>query len=126
MHRFNMATLAAIGVVASLASFTPAQAQMQDCTVNGNKTGFGQAMTGYFTVASGTSCNAGISMDGVIESSKIVQKPKHGTLTQVNVSTFQYAAKAGYAGADAFAVQVKGKGPTTSGTSQVNLKVTVK
>ena len=115
-----------MGAVAGLASFTPARAQVPDCTVNGSKTGWGQHMTGYFTVASGASCNAGIAIEGVFENSKVLRPPKHGAVTQVNVSTFQYTANAGYKGADTFAIQAKGTGPTSSGTSVVNLKVTVK
>lgn len=123
MRRFNVATLAAIGTVAG---FAPAQAQMRDCIVNGNPAAWGQNMTGYFSVASGSSCNAGIQIAGVFDSSTVLRRPQHGTVTQVNISTFQYAAKAGYKGHDSFAIQAKGTGPTSSGTSVVNLRVTVK
>jgi hypothetical protein len=55
-----------------------------------------------------------------------VQKPGYGVLKQLNESTFEYTASAGYIGTDTFSVQVTGKGPSASGTSVINLIATVR
>lgn len=47
------------------------------------------------------------------------------TLKKLNISTFQYTAKAGYKGPDSFAVTATGKGPTASGTSVITMNATV-
>jgi len=60
-----------------------------------------------------------------MKSSSISQKPAHGTLKKLNISTYQYTAKAGYKGTDTFAVEVTGKSPTASGTSVITMNVTV-
>jgi hypothetical protein len=62
----------------------------------------------------------------VIANSSIVQKPGYGVLRQLNESTFEYTASAGYIGTDTFSVQVTGKGPTASGTSEITLIATVR
>ena len=60
------------------------------------------------------------------KSSSISQKPAHGTLKRLNISTYEYTAKAGYKGSDSFAIQATGKGPTgASGTPGVTMNVTV-
>ena len=50
-----------------------------------------------------------------------MQKPGYAVLRQLNESTFEYTANAGYIGTDTFSVQVTGKGPTASGTSVITL-----
>jgi hypothetical protein len=47
-------------------------------------------------------------------------------LRQLNESTFEYTANAGYIGTDTFSVQVTGKGPTAAGTSVITLIATVR
>ena len=80
---------------------------------------------GVFNVASGGACLFPLRIEGVIASSSILHKPEHGTLTQLNASTFEYTAKAGYVGTDTFSVQATGKGPTASGTSVITMTATV-
>jgi hypothetical protein len=80
---------------------------------------------GIFNVVSGEACLFPLGIEGVIASSSIIQKPEHGTLSQLNESTFEYTASAGYIGTDTFSVQVTGKGPTASGTSITTLIATV-
>jgi hypothetical protein len=46
-------------------------------------------------------------------------------LKRLNISTFEYTARAGYKGSDSFAIQAAGKGPTSSGTSIVTMNITV-
>jgi hypothetical protein len=64
-------------------------------------------------------------MEGEVKSSSISQKPAHGTLKRLNISTYAYTAKSGYKGSDAFAVTATGKGPTASGTSVITVNATV-
>ncbi|QHO72064.1 hypothetical protein ACH79_04965 [Bradyrhizobium sp. CCBAU 051011] len=82
--------------------------------------------TGLFNVVSGGACLFPLRIEGVIASSSIAQKPGYGVLRQLNESTFEYTANAGYIGTDTFSVQVTGKGPTAAGTSVITLIATVR
>lgn len=97
-----------------------------ECRVTGTPSVFGVDMTGYFAVAAGETCLFPIRIPGVMDSSGIAQKPSHGTLTKLNVTTFTYTAARGYGGADTFAIQGTGKGPHGSGTSTITLNVTIR
>ena len=81
---------------------------------------------GIFNVVSGGACLFPLRIEGVIASSSIIQKPEHGTLSQLNEFTFEYTANAGYIGTDTFSVQVTGKGSTASGTSIITMVATVR
>lgn len=96
-----------------------------ECPASGTLSDWGINSTGYFDVASGGTCLFPIRMQGSVSSSAISQKPAHGTLKRLNVSTFQYTAKTGYKGPDSFAVRATGKGPTASGTSVITMNATV-
>ena len=50
-----------------------------------------------------------------------MQKPENGTLLQLNESTFEYSANAGYAGTYTSSAQATGKGPKASGTSIITM-----
>jgi hypothetical protein len=65
-------------------------------------------------------------MRGTVSGSDISQKPAHGKLKKLNISTFEYKAKARYKGSDAFAIKVTGQGPTASGTSVITVQATIK
>jgi hypothetical protein len=54
------------------------------------------------------------------------KEPANGTLKKLDVSSYEYTAKAGYRGPDTFAVQATGTGPTSSGTSKITMNATVK
>lgn len=116
--------LAIIVAIPTLVSLSPAQAA-SECPATGTLSGWGVNSTGYFTVASGGTCLFPIRMDGVVSSSSVSQKPAHGTLKRLNISTYEYTAKAGYKGSDVFAIQATGKGPTSSGTSVITANATV-
>lgn len=122
MRRLNIAAV----VIASLISLihSPAQAA-SECPAVGTLSDWGVNSTGYFSVASGGSCLFPIRMQGTVSASKISQKPAHGTLKRLNISTYQYTAKAGYKGPDTFAVTATGKGPTGHGTSVITMNATV-
>jgi len=50
-----------------------------------------------------------------------LQKPVHGKLKKLNVTTYEYKAKAGYKGSDTFAIKATGQGPTASGKPTATL-----
>jgi hypothetical protein len=87
---------------------------------------FGANSDGTIDVNSGESCSLSPRIDGTIQSSKIVQRPKSGTLTMTGISSATYRAKAGYKGVDEFAVSFTGRGPLGIGTSIVRIKANVK
>lgn len=113
-------------VVAALSSvaLSPAQAA-SECPATGTMSDWGVNSTGYFSVASGGTCLFPVRMQGTVASSSISQKPAHGTLKRLNVSTYQYTARAGYKGMDTFAVSFTGKGPTGHGTSVITMNATI-
>jgi hypothetical protein len=61
-----------------------------------------------------------------VSSSDILQKPVHGKLKRLNVTTYEYKAKARYKGGDTFAIKPTGQGPTASGTSAITVHATIK
>ena len=83
-------------------------------------------MTAYFEIAAGETGRFPIRIPGKMNSSGIARKPSHGTLTKVNVTTFNYTAVRGYSGADTFAIQGTGEGPYGSGTPTMTLNVTIR
>jgi hypothetical protein len=65
-------------------------------------------------------------MRGTVSSSEISQKPVHGKLKRLNISTYEYTAKARYKGSDTFAIKATGQGPAASGASVITVQATVK
>jgi hypothetical protein len=107
-------------------SLTPVSAfAASECRVTGSPSAFGVNMTGYFAVASGETCLFPIRIPGIMNSSGISQKPAHGTIRKLNVTTYTYTAVRGYNGSDTFAIYGTGKGPEGSGTSVLTLNVTI-
>jgi hypothetical protein len=98
---------------------------VSDCRVTGQPAEFGVDMTAYFAVRPGETCNFPIRLPGVMHSSGISQKPSHGTLRQLNLTTFRYTAASGYAGNDTFAIYGAGKGPYGSGRSVMTVNATI-
>jgi hypothetical protein len=65
-------------------------------------------------------------MGGTVSNSDISQKPVHGKLKRLNISTYEYTAKARYKGGDTFAIKATGQGPMASGTSVITVHATIK
>jgi hypothetical protein len=65
-------------------------------------------------------------MSGTVSGSDISQKPAHGKLKRLDISTFEYTAKARYKGSDTFAIKATGQGPRVSGTSVITVHATIK
>jgi len=125
MRASKAIALAIVVAAPSLVPVSSAQA-VSECPIAGTLSTWGINSTGVFDVASGGACLFPLKIEGVIASSSIVQRPEHGTLRQLNESTFEYTANAGYLGADTFSVQATGKGPTALGTSIISLIATVR
>ena len=87
---------------------------------------WGENSSGDISVASGESCLFPITMRGTVSSSDILQKPSHGKLKKLNITTYEYKAKARFKGKDTFAIKATGQGPTASGTSVITVHATIK
>ncbi len=120
----SLALLASSVLISSLALSPSARAD--SCQIVGNMTPFGQNMSGEFDVRSGSSCTSALSMPGTMQSTKVVSKPQHGTVKMVSLTTFEYKAKPGYTGTDAFTLAATGFGTLGKGTSLLKMKVNVK
>jgi hypothetical protein len=115
---------AALGSIVAAAP-TLAQGAPQ-CVVSGSApAGWGFNSIGYIEIASGGSCMFSVSITGEILNSSVSQNPAHGTLQQLDVSSFIYTSEAGYRGRDAFSVQATGKSETSSGTSVFTINATI-
>jgi hypothetical protein len=125
MRLSKVAALVFIVGPTSLVSASLARAA-SDCPMSVTLADWGENSTGYFTVASGGSCQFPIKLPGTVSSSDISQKPGHGKLKRVNISTYQYTAKARYKGSDTFAITATGKELKASGTSVITVQVTIK
>jgi Bacterial Ig domain len=121
---FSVLIGAALGLVAAA---TPALAQnVPQCVVSGSApAGWGFNSIGYIEIASGGSCLFTVNITGEILSSSVSQNPAHGTLQQLNVSSFVYTSQAGYRGSDTFSVQATGKSPTSSGASVITINASL-
>ena len=116
--------VAALGMVFAAASALAQNAPQ--CVVSGSPpAGWGFNSTGYIEIASGGSCMFSVNTAGEILSSSVSQNPAHGTLQQLNVSSFVYTSEAGYRGRDTFSVQASSKSPTSSGTSVTTINATL-
>src|ERR1700730_15624714 len=125
MRLSKVAALALIVGATSLMSVSLAWAA-SDCSLSGTLADWGESSTSDIDVASGGSCLFPIRMRGTVSSSNISQKPVHGKLKRLNISTYEYTAKARYKGSDTFAIKATGQGPTASGTSVITVRATIK
>ena len=96
-----------------------------NCSISATLADWGESSTSDIDVVSGGSCLFPIKMAGAVSSSEISQKPAHGKLKRLNISTYEYTAKARYKGSDTFAIKATGKGPTASGTSVITVHATI-
>ena len=96
-----------------------------DCRVTGTPSAFGVDMTAFIAVKSGETCNFPMRIPGMMTASGISQKPAHGTLRRINLTTFTYSAARGYSGSDSFAIYGVGKGPYGSGRSVMTVNATI-
>ena len=97
-----------------------------DCPKLAELADWGQNSTADISVPSGGSCLFPITMHGTVSSSDILQKPAHGKLKKLNLTSYEYKAKARYKGSDTFAIKATGQGPTASGASVITVHATIK
>ena len=97
-----------------------------DCSTLITPADWGENSTADIDLKSGESCLFQIRKRGTVSNSEISQKPVHGRLKRLNISTFQYTAKARYKGSDTFAIKATGQGPRASGTSVITVNATIK
>ena len=125
MRLSELAALALIVAAPSLMSVSLARAA-SDCSTSATLADWGENSTADIDIASGGSCLFPIRMHGKVSSSEISQKPVHGKLKKINITTYEYKAKARYKGSDTFAIKATGQGPTVSGTSVTTVHATIK
>src|SRR6185295_18211785 len=92
-------------------------AQTRDCPVAGTPAPIGFNSQGTIDLTSGESCNLFLKTPGTIESSKITQRPKNGSLKMLGSANALYTPKPGFRGDDEFAFTLKGRTQRASGTS---------
>lgn len=113
-----------VAVTASMpASGAPAAT---DCPKLVELADWGENSTGDISVAPGQSCLFPITIRGTVSSSEILKKPAYGKLKKLNLTTYEYKAKAKYKGNDSFAIKATGQGPRASGTSVITVNATIK
>jgi photosystem II stability/assembly factor-like uncharacterized protein len=125
MRLSKLAALALIVGATSLMCVSLALAA-SDCPTSAELADWGENSTGDISVASGGSCLFSIRMRGTVSRSDILQKPLHGKLKKLNITTYEYKAKVRYKGSDTFAIKATGQGPTASGTSVITVQATIK
>lgn len=125
MSLSKVVALAIVIGVTSLTSVSLARAA-SDCSVSATLADWGENSSGEIDIASGASCQLPIRIRGTVTGSDISQKPAHGKLKKLDLSTYEYTAKARYKGSDSFAIKATGQGPTASGTSVLTVRATIK
>ncbi|WP_046867938.1 Ig-like domain-containing protein [Microvirga massiliensis] len=115
-----------IALPMALLSAGPALAQSL-CVVEGNPAPImGTDMNAVFNVQAGQGCTYDIRPGGTLSSSKISQRPKHGTVKMIDKDTLTYQPARGYHGPDSFAVTAKGRSiDEKPGTSVLSFRVNV-
>ena len=124
----RLSEVVALALVAGVAASMPASRALAapDCPKLVELADWGENSTGDISVAPGQSCLFPITMRGTVSSSDILKKPAHGKLKKLNVTTYEYKAKAKFKGSDSFAIKATGQGPTASGTSVITVQATIK
>jgi hypothetical protein len=114
-------------VFAVAGSMSPSAAlAASECPILVELADWGENPTGEVSVSSGQSCQFSIKLRGTVSGSDILQKPARGKLKKLNVTSYEYKAKAKYKGSDTFAIKATGQGQTASGTSVITVQATIK
>ena len=124
--RFAKVAALALVVGASGSMSVSAAVAASDCSKLAELADWGQNSTADISVASGGSCLFPIAMRGTVSSSSILEKPIHGKLKKLSMTSFEYKAKARYKGSDTFSIKATGQGPAASGTSVITVHATIK
>ena len=124
----RLSKVAALALAVGVTSLmhVPLARAASDCSTSVTLADWGENSTGYIDIASGGICLFTIRMRGTVSSSQISQKPAHGKLKKLSISTYEYSAKARYKGSDTFAIKATGQESTISGTSVITMRATIK
>jgi hypothetical protein len=127
MHMTRTYSMLIAATLGSVAAAAPAFAQnAPQCVVSGSPpAGWGFNSIGYIEIPSGSSCLFTVNIGGEILNSNVSQNPAHGTLQQLDVSSFVYTSQAGYSGSDTFSIRATGNSPTSSGASVITINATL-
>jgi hypothetical protein len=98
-----------IAIVATCSLVASNSVHAAECVGTGSRSTFGADSAAYFEVKSGQSCHFAFNLEGVVQSSKIMTRPKNGTVRMLNLTSFEYKPKAGYKGPDSFAIEATGR-----------------
>jgi len=127
-HATRACSVLAMALLGSLIAALPAPAQnAAQCVVSGSPpAGWGFNSIGYIQIAAGSGCLFTVNITGEIQSSSVAQNPAHGTLQQIDLSSFMYTSQAGYSGSDTFAIRATGNSQAGgSGTSVITINATL-
>jgi len=126
-HKTPVCSVLFVSAFGWVFAVAPALAQnAAQCVVSGSPpAGWGFNSIGYIEIASGSSCLFTVNITGEILSSSVSQNPAHGTLQQVDLSSFMYTSQPGYSGQDTFSVQATGNSQTSSGVSVITINATL-
>ena len=124
MRMYSALAAAALGL--TVAAVPSLAQEARRCVVQGTPSSWGIDSTGAIAIAAGGSCLFSLRTGGEVLNSRIAQKPAHGTLRQLNVSSFVYKSEAGYRGQDTFSVQATGKSRLGSGSSLITINATLR
>jgi hypothetical protein len=118
--------IVALALIVEVTGPLPVVRAASDCSTSITLADWGENSTGDIDAAPGRSCLFPIRIRGTVSSSDISQKPAHGKLKKLNVSSYEYTAKARFKGSDTFAIKAAGQGPSGSGTSVITVHATIK
>lgn len=112
-------------ILIAFAALSSAPAHAAECVGSGYRSTFGADGAAFFEVRGGQPCHYAFNVGGVVRSSKILTRPKNGTVRMLNLTSFEYRPKPGYTGPDTFSIEAVGTSQTGSGRSVLTMNVAV-
>lgn len=101
------------------------------CKIDAYYFAYGTDTSTHMTVKSGTICGRTMNVYGGVTSLSITQPPQNGSAATSNSKHWEYHAREGYTGKDAFVVQISGeatgrnRGAPLKGSTSINVDVDV-
>jgi hypothetical protein len=112
--------------LAALAAFVVAShAHAAECNVK-TRAASAVSMNAGFDIKSGRTCAYGYSSGGMTKSAKVAQQTQRGSARLLNNPSFEYRAKPGYSGSDAFVIEATGRKTFGTGTPVLTYDVNVR
>ncbi len=96
----RLSKVAALALIVGATSFMSVSLALaaSDCPTLAELVDWGENSTGDISLASGGSCLFSIRIRGTASGSDVLQKPVHGKLKKINITTYEYNAQARYKG----------------------------